>query len=248
MDGEIIDIRGHRAQYRCAFESFVQLYRRTFTDPTEAEDPAGWEERLDREFDPPEPTTHLLVAGRNLAGPDCQLWGGLVFEHYRLSGCGLMTYVAIDPKYRGRGLAKTLTRTAIQKLHEAAKTQGKILRMVFGEAEDPRKVDAQQSAIDPSMRLKVLAALGAKWVDIPYVQPKLLGGSGRCQSLLLLAFDWQGAPSLRADGAAVVDFLREFYQCLEMPRPDEDAEFAAMIRAVGSELVLKELPVERQVW
>jgi hypothetical protein len=36
MDGQIIDIRGHRAEYRCAFEGFVQLYRRTFTDPAEA--------------------------------------------------------------------------------------------------------------------------------------------------------------------------------------------------------------------
>ncbi len=107
---------------------------------------------------------------------------------------------------------------------------GMSLRGVFAETEDPAKVGPDGNAMAPGERLTALARLGARRIDVPYVQPALEGGSGRCRHLLLLVFH---PPCGAVPGAVVQDFLHEFYRALGITQPAADADFRAMERALA---------------
>lgn len=230
----LLDLRDHPRPDLLA--GFVGLYEEAFSDPSEREDPAQWPPRLYGDLPPPQPRMHLLVAVDD-AAPDRPL-GGIAFEYYRDSRCGLLTYLVTDPAHRRRGLARRLVERAIDLLHRDAQTEGAALRAVFAEAEDPDKVGAGGNAMPPRERLAALARLGARRIDIPYVQPRLAGGSEPCRHLLLLAFH-PDAPDIA--GATVRDFLHEFHRALGVTQPETDADFRAMTRGLDNTLPLKAL-------
>lgn len=231
----LLDLRAHpRPELLTAF---VDLYTRTFTDASEREDPAEWPPRLYGELPAPQPRMHLLVAVDTHAQPP-RLLGGIAFEYYRDSRCGLLTYLVTDAEHRRRGLARRLVLRAIELLQDDARTFGTDLRGVYAETEDPDQVGDDGNAMAPRERLQALARLGARRIDIPYVQPALAGGNGRCRHLLLLAFH------PKADGiagAAVRDFLHEFYRALGVEAPEQDADFRAMAQALAETTALKAL-------
>lgn len=214
--------------------AFEALYRRTFTDPAEREDPAQWPPRLYGDLPPPQPRMHLLVA---VDGQEGHLLGGIAFEYYRDSRCGLLTYLVVAPDGRRRGLGRQLVRGALQRLQQEARAHGAELRGVFAEAEDPDRVGASDdAAMPPRERLTALAHLGARRIDIPYVQPALEGGDGPCRHLLLLAFY---PPTGPIAGSVVRDFLHEFYRALGVAEPATDADFCAMERVLdGAKMLL----------
>lgn len=232
---QLLDLREHPRPDLLA--AFVTLYTRTFTDASEREDPAEWPPRLYGDLSPPQPRMHLLLAVDERAQPP-RLLGGIAFEYYRDSHCGLLTYLVTDPAHRRRGLARLLVQTAIGRLHEDARGYGTDLRGVFAETEDPDLIGNDGNAMPPRERLAALARLGARRIDMPYVQPALVGGSGRCRHLLLLAFHPQAD---RIAGAAVRDFLHEFYRALGVATPEMDADFRAMQRALAETVALKAL-------
>lgn len=121
------------------------MYTRTFTDPSEREDPAQWPLRL---------------------------YGGMACEYYRDSRCGLLTYLVVDPTQTQRGLARRLIQRAILLLKRDALDAGTVLRGVFSETEDPDQAAAEGNAMSPQQRLIALAHLGARRLDIPYVQAR----------------------------------------------------------------------------
>lgn len=232
---QLLDLREHPRSELLA--AFVDLYTRTFTDASEREDPAEWPPRLYGELPAPQPRMHLLVAVDDHAQPP-RLLGGIAFEYYRDSGCGLLTYLVTDPEQRRRGLARRLVHQAIGLLQDDARAQGTELRGVFAEAEDPAQVNSDGNAMAPRERLQALARLGARRIDIPYVQPALAGGAGRCRHLLLLAFHPQADG---IEGAALRDFLHEFYRALGVATPERDADFRAMTQTLAETTALKAL-------
>lgn len=253
-DPRLIDLRTHARPD--LFAAFVELYLRTFTDPSEREDPAQWPPRLHGDLAAPQPRMHLLVAVDHDpdADPDGDgdpdddnaathphVLGGMAFEYYRDSRCGLLTYLVTDPAHRRRGLARRLIRQAIALLHRDAREYAAQLRGVFSETEDPQQVGAQDNVMSPRDRLTVLARLGARRIDIPYVQPALAGGSGRCRHLLLLAFYPDAAQATHIEGDVVRDFLHEFYRALGIGHPQADADFRAMEQSLAAAPALKAL-------
>lgn len=220
--------------------AFIELYTDTFTDPSEREDPAQWPQRLYGEQDVPQPYMHLLVAV-DTDSSSTTLLGGMAFEYYRESRCGLLTYLVVDPGQRRRGLARHLIQRAITLLKQDADAAGTTLRGVSSETEDPARATAGGNAMPPQQRLLTLAQLGARWLDIPYLQPALAGGSGRCRHLLLLVFYPGPTQPPRIDGSAVRDFLHEFYRALGIADPDQDAEFLAMTMQLSETVTLKSL-------
>lgn len=231
----LLDLREHPRPDLLA--AFVDLYTRTFTDASEREDPAEWPPRLYGELPAPQPRMHLLVAVDTHAQPP-RLLGGISFEYYRDSRCGLLTYLVTDAEHRRRGLARRLVDQAIARLHEDAHGHGVELRGVFAETEDPAQVNSDGNAMAPRERLQALGRLGARRIDIPYVQPALAGGAGRCRHLLLLAFHPQAEGIA---GAAVRDFLYEFYRALGVEAPEQDADFHAMTQTLAETTALKAL-------
>lgn len=235
---QLLDLREHIRPDLLA--AFVDLYTCTFTDPSEREDPAQWPLRLYSDLPAPQPRMHLLVAIDD-SSADTRLLGGVAFEYYRASRCGLLTYLVIDPAHRRRSLARQLIQRTLVLLQQDASEYGTVLRGVFSETKDPDQVGAHGNAMSPRERLTALARLGARLIDIPYVQPTLAGGSERCRHLLLLAFHPDSTQTDHIEGGAVRDFLHEFYRALGVDTPEADDDFRAMERSLAVTVALKAL-------
>lgn len=115
--------------------------------------------------------------------------GGIAFELYPRSRCGLMTYMVVAPAARRRGLGERLFRGAADDLR--ARGARAVLGEVHGEE-----------------RLRRFAKWGAQVVDVPYVQPSLAPGLPRDPDLVLIAV----GPAARSD---VLTFIDELYETCE---------------------------------
>lgn len=217
-------------------DSFVRLYRDSFPDPTEREDPAIWPAALRRPESEPGPQLHLLVA-RSEEAPPSRLAGGLVFEYFPRSRCGLLTYLCVEPAERRRGVGRMLVRRAVQILASKGEASGS-LPAIFAEVEDPDQAPSV-SAIPPRERLLFFGKLGARRLNIPYVQPQLQGGSGRARHLLLLAIPIPADCAPYAVPAVVGDFLTEYYESLGVG-PD-DIDLQEMLAALRTGVSLQAL-------
>jgi GNAT superfamily N-acetyltransferase len=228
---EFVDLRDARND--ALLQAFyTDLYVPAFPILTEQEDPTVWAPRL---WGPPgRLELHILVAGHHLAEPArWVLAGGVAFELYRESWCGLITYLVVAPALRQNGLGRVLVTRAIRMLDEsAAKADGQ-LRAVFAETNDPALVSAACDSMDPSRRVEALRRLGGRIVSMQYVQPELTPGQGRSRELMLLAFPIDGSPVDAIDAGCVIAFLEDFYRTNGLAEPRQDAEFQAMIRSIG---------------
>lgn len=208
------------------FAEFARIYRAAFPDASEREREDDWIARLRGRQPAPQPDVLVLLA---VADGD-RVLGGVCAEHYRASRCGLVTYIAVELQHRGTGVARTLMRAAVAQLEAAARDQGAPLHAVFAEAEDPARVDPGLRAT-ASERLLILGRMGARAVDLRYVQPELSGGGGRARHLVLLRLNGDDAP---IDRAIVRDFMHEFYRALGVADPEADRDFAAMFAGAGA--------------
>jgi len=187
-------------------DAFIALYNQTFINTTEREDPGQWERRLHETPEPPQPILHLLLV---LEAKTRNVVGGLVFEHYRESACGLLTYLVVEPSYRGKGLARNLIGRALGTLSHEAVNDGRPLKAVFAECENPEMCSRASGGMRPAERVQVLKRLGARKVAFPYVQPQLKGGSGRCRHLMMLILYVEGDDQGQVDGEVVRCFLQK---------------------------------------
>ena len=123
--------------------------------------------------------------------------GGICYERYPRSGCGLVTYMVVAPAARGRGLGERLLREAVEALAAP---------IVLGEVNDPRVHGNGWE------RLERFQRWGARVLDARYVQPALGPGLARDRGLVLIAF--APLPST-VDGARVRAFVEELYAATE---------------------------------
>lgn len=131
-----------------------------------------------------------------LAGPEDGIDGGIVFERYPESNCGLLTYLVVAPHARGQGVGKRLLDDALAVL------RGRGVRAVFGEINDPDTQTREPPAVAHA-RLDRFLRWGARLVDVRYVQPALAPGLARDETLRLVAF----GPYDHAGAVAFVDEL-----------------------------------------
>jgi len=221
---------------RKSFNEFVTLYNNTFTDSTEREDPTQWMERLKYDLSPPEPKTNLIIAKQNNS-----VIGGIIFEFYRNSKCGLLTYAAVDSNHRRKGIARLLHDKAISTLKDDATDINCSLSAVLAEAENPKMIYKINGGVSPTDRILILSHLNAKLIDIPYIQPQLKGGIDRCRHLMLLSFPINN--SCHIDSIIVKNFLYEFYLALGVYNPLKDKDFLLMVNYLNlnEKILLKNL-------
>ena len=130
--------------------------------------------------------------------------GGICYERYPRSGCGLVTYLVVAPAARGRGLGERLLREAVEALAAP---------IVLGEVNDPRLHGEGWERIERFQRW------GARVLEARYVQPALGPDLARDRGLLLIAF----APLPEVvDGARVRMFVEELYAATEGGAPDPE--------------------------
>jgi GNAT superfamily N-acetyltransferase len=161
----------------------------------------------------------IRIAGRALRDrARRELVGGIAFEHYPRSGCGLVTYMVIAPVARRQGLGRRLQREAAHALFAAGAPA------VFGEVNDPRLAGAGVDEPLESMwrRLERNQVWGARVLDVRYVQPALAPGLARDHGLCLIALAGEQPLPPAMPGAIVRDFVHELYAVTEGVAPDHE--------------------------
>jgi GNAT superfamily N-acetyltransferase len=161
-----------------------------------------------------------------------EILGGIAFERYPRSGCGLVTYMVIAPAARRHGLGKRLQREAADALFAAGAPT------VFGEINDPRRIG---EGIDESLdamwrRLERNQAWGARVVEARYVQPALAPGLARDHGLCLIALCNREPLPAAMPGRLVRDFVDELYAATEGAPPDPE-----LLAGIPEQVALVEL-------
>lgn len=245
---EIIDLRQHK-DCELLTKVYTDLYEKAFTDPSEVETLDQYVTRLwNPQIPPPQPVTHFLVAGTNLLDVSSpQVDGFLICESYRESLCGLMTFVVIDERARGKGLARKLISYARKQLNADMRhyTDQRLgLQALFAEMHDPRQFFGED-IIDPNLRLQIMRKLGAHWLPIHYVQPELQPGAPRSRHLLMAAFPTSDQTcSIEMPAKIVQTFLFEFYRALGVEQPEKDNDYLSIVRELRGEQIVPNMVSE----
>jgi len=147
-----------------------------------------------------------------------QILGGIAFERYPRSGCGLVTYMAIAPAAQRQGLGKRLQRDAARTMFAAGAPA------VFGEVNDPRLAGLGVNEPVEAMwrRLERNQAWGARVVATRYVQPALAPGLLRDHGLCLIALAGEHPLPVTMPRQIVRDFVDELYTATEGAPPDDE--------------------------
>jgi len=157
-------------------------------------------------------TVRLAIDGDEIAG-------GICYERYPRSACGLVTYMVVAPAARGQGLGERLLREAAQALYAGGAP------IVFGEAIAPdrlARLDGDyEGATAARRRIERFQRWGARVAQVPYVQPALGPGLSRDHGLVLLVFAGEAPLPADVPGAVVRAFIEELYAVTEGGAPDE---------------------------
>lgn len=124
--------------------------------------------------------------------------GGITYELYPQSRCGLVTYMVVAPEAREQGLGRTLLTAAARELYAAGAA------LVLGEV--------HRNAPE---RLARFVRWGARVIDVPYVQPSLGPGLARDDGLCLIVLP--PVPPI-VDEGVVNAFIAELYEVTEGSR------------------------------
>ena len=141
--------------------------------------------------------------------------GGICYERYPRSGCGLLTYIVVAPAARGQGLGKTLQTRAVETLYAEGAP------LVLGELNDPR-VTTLEPAAEAWERVRRNQRWGARVADVRYVQPALGDGLARDRQLLLIVLAGTRPLPPTVNGATLRAFMNEFYEVTEGGPPDPE--------------------------
>lgn len=233
-------------------DHFFEIHKQCFPVDAEREEREEIEGRIREGSSAPH--THLVVGVL-----ENQVVAGAVIEFYPKSGCILLTYIFTDPAQRGAGLGKFLLqdkKNGIPKLLELikdrhSKLSGRdvVINAFFFETEDPSH---EQTPIDAnpmhfSARLEVFYNLGAKRINVPYVQPPVGEGKEFSRNLYLCVFPEVTGAGFLFSTKTFFSFLAEFYYSLRMFHPlgSGHAAFDHDLRIVeGEGLVLKDFQFE----
>ena len=91
-----------------------------------------------------------------------------VYERFRLSRCGLIAYIVVDPAARGRGWARALL--------ERARGDLTLCPALFGEIHDPLRMEGVADSMAATTRAQVMHRLGRGWCCVSTSSPSC--GSG----------------------------------------------------------------------
>ena len=225
---EIITVRSHDDE-GLLDEFHGTVYWEAF--PDQQEPVAVWKRALWGGAAPYELT--VRIAGHALRDRvRRQILGGIAFERYPHSSCGLVTYMAIAPAARRQGLGKRLQRDAAMTMFTAG------ARAVFGEVNDPRLIGlGVDEPVDHMWRrLERNQAWGARVVDTRYIQPALAPSLSRDHGLCLIALAGEQPLPGTMPGRLVRAFVDELYAATEGSPPDE-----ALVAAIPEHVALIEL-------
>lgn len=220
------------------WNQFVDLYNKYFTNPLEWENPELWETKTTYDIKENLPVVHITVAVTTDQNGKDKVIAGMMYEHYRNSHVGFMTYLLVEPQWRKQGLSKSLLSMAINKLSKIEASSGNHLSFI-GDSENPDMVSDHQSNMPTRDRYLVMQRLGGTQIDVKYIQPPLIGGSGSCNHLMLWSFNVKPFGN-KISKETLVDFLLEEYKSLGIVNPEFDKDFIEMTSTINKTVILLE--------
>ncbi|MBB4078035.1 GNAT superfamily N-acetyltransferase [Lewinella aquimaris] len=200
-------------------DQFFALYAHpdNFPDENEREEPRFILQRIREGSD--NPHTHLIAYTT-----ENRVRGGAIFEYYPRSACCMLTYLFVDKAVRGTGIARQLIETdrnrGIPGLIAHLRAQGRPVRAVFFETNNPFLTPEGMDSMAPADRLSAFYKLGARRVDIDYVQPPLDRDKAPVSNLYLCTFPQLSGDVFLLGINTLLCFLVEFYHSLEALRGD----------------------------
>ncbi len=156
--------------------------------------------------------------------------GALFLEWFAGIRVGMLSYFAVRPDVRGRGIGRALVAAATPRWQDSLRPE-----LIVAEAEDPRvHGGAGGDYGDATARLRMYAGFGARRLPIRYVLPELMPGEGRLPGLLLLAVtDADAVP-----GPVVESFLGQYYARMEGgPARPGDVQLQELLASCRQELL-----------
>ena len=178
-----------------------------------------------------------------------EILGAMVGEWYPPHRVYLLSYLAALPSRRSSGTGTSLMR------HLTEWSRGRQALMTLAEVDDPRRHATEALIGDPEARLAFYGRFGARVLDLPYFQPRLMTAGRRAHGMLLLAFDVHAdaledgpVAALRAD--ILAGFLRAYFaECEGTSRASapkrQDPELGRLIDRASSKAGVRLLPIER---
>lgn len=191
--------------------------------PEELEDLETFTEALKRSTNTPPYTLHVLLLHDEISG---KLMAGCAFEFYPKSCCGLLTYIAVQEQFQGRGLGKQLVEAASREL---TRVHGQLNAFFLETNSDA--VDAERDVLRPAIRRMILGKLGFYCLDFAYVQPPLSPALGKCRDLLLAVHERYLSSEKLMDARVLLEWVEEFFHVLMGSDAETDVDLEA-IRAV----------------
>lgn len=187
---------------------FETIYESGFPDRNERELFQDIINRVIGNKKPFEP--HSIIVIKKNDEKEDEVCGGLIADWYEKSKSIHLTYLIIDNKFRGKGIANTLINDGVNMIKDWIRNYRQIeIRNVFFESNNPELT--KNDNFDPYKRLEIFSKLGAKWINIPYIQPALDTAKKDVNNLLLLTFPQFNADKSRIPTPEITDFLTEFY-------------------------------------
>jgi len=172
----------------------------------ELEDLETWIELLTKPKGASVFNLHVLLVFEGTDKERKRVIGGSACEYYPNSNCGLLTYFAVLPEFRQKGVGGFLVRNVLIAVDKDAKSNGKAgCNAVFLETNDAEKVKAEEDCMDPLVRHKILNKLGFRILDFTYVQPALSPTQAKCSNLLFAVHQ-----SYLVDGKLKSEFIAAF--------------------------------------
>jgi len=237
---EIIYTPSQVFQFESEIKNFETLYNRLFPDPNEREDFSHIKNRLCTKKFSDDSKTFLILED----------FSGLLCEYYLSCRSIFITYIAIDEKSRGKGLAKKIINKGvlIDLFKIIKKNTGNKPQAVFFESNNPCKT--KYDSFDPYTRLNIFRKMGARYINIPYIQPSLGENKSRVDNLLLFVFPIKNQKTQNfIKSNIIISFLFSFYKEFGVINPNSDPDFINMINSIDSKYTyLYEVPLFKKLF
>ena len=218
----IVDSNSY-SEHVTLINSFKVLYDNAFPDINEREDFDVILQRVFGDKQPNEPHSILILT--TTTGNNPEVTGGLIADWYENSLAIHLIYIVTAEKYRGKGIAKKLINEGVPTIKEwIKKEKGIEIQNVFFESNNPEKTINDN--FDTIARLEIFSQFGAKWINIPYVQPALDAKKKEVDNLFLLSFTQFNIKGDKIPEIEIIAFLKDLY--LSLGQSDKNKSFIGM--------------------
>ncbi len=198
----------HDTKNAALLDRGMELFDKTWPEYAGVETAEGFLENIDNPDNNWKP--FIMLLGRNLDEPEkAEIVGFRYALYFPESQTSLLVYLAVDEKYRDKGIGHAMVNETVKGLDLMAQKDGKPLNGVFFEINDPAKVSIEEDSIDPAVRKQIFEKWGAKQMPVDYVQPPWEEGAEQTSKFLLMAHKINDA---LPGPEATKNFLHDLYK------------------------------------